>query len=43
LLLDALDGHEVHLRARSGFADRCGIVGAVLAAGALAPVSADRG
>jgi hypothetical protein len=41
LLLDALDRHEVHLRARGGFADRSGIVGVVLTAGALAPVRAD--
>ena len=41
LLLDALDGHEVHLRPAGGFADRRGVVGVVLAAGALAAVRAD--
>lgn len=38
LLLDGLDGNEVHLGARGGFADRCRVVGVVLAALALHPV-----
>ena len=41
LLLDALDGHEVHLRPAGGFADRRGVVGVVLAAHTLAAIRAD--
>jgi hypothetical protein len=36
LLLDALDGHEEHLRAPRGLADGLRVVGVVLAAGTLA-------
>ena len=38
LLLDALDGHEMHLRARGGFADGARIIGVVFATLALQPL-----
>jgi hypothetical protein len=38
LLLDALDGHEAHARARGGLADGLRIVGVVLAAVSLQAV-----
>ena len=41
LLLDRLDGHEVHLRPTGGFADGRSIVGVVLAAGTPLLIGAD--